>query len=339
MKLAFSFTFLGICLHFIFIAVVRADLRGSFDCKMRSLALEYAHYLQPFRSTQAFTDIMAALNGSPEKSPGCNVTLPPSILQALEQKDKHSDHLLLPDSETKSRAGTHSTRFIQPPTISVRSGVTVYADPMHGDDTTGTGSLEKPFKSIARALAATRDSSGNEDTIVLRGGVFYNTSTQVLTRGDSGLTIQAYPGEEPWVSGGILLEGLQWQPYNVSKHQEWMVAQDQNAVYGAGPGTDYIQKTDTWQDCQGLCVHNYSVGGPCTVWTWHDSSTGAYAKQCWFRLDHRWAPTAEKGHISGHLTSGINIWMASLAGKVCFYFGKGEAFNLASLSLVSIFPL
>lgn len=56
-------------------AAVAQSVRDEFDCEMRQLAVEYAAFIQPFRAASVFEDIAAALDGTPEKAPGCNVTL------------------------------------------------------------------------------------------------------------------------------------------------------------------------------------------------------------------------------------------------------------------------
>lgn len=77
----------------------------------------------------------------------------------------------------------------------------------------GDGSLAHPFKTVSRALAASRAISANR-TILLRQGVHYLSETISLGHGDSGLTIQNYNGEEAWLSGGLPIETTwrRWQP-------------------------------------------------------------------------------------------------------------------------------
>jgi hypothetical protein len=49
-----------------------------------------------------------------------------------------------------------------------------------------------------------------------RSGPFYLASTITLSANDSGLTLQAYPGESPSVIGGVPLIATVWKPYNIS---------------------------------------------------------------------------------------------------------------------------
>ena len=279
---------------FLLLGFVTADIRSSFDCKMRQLAISFAQKIQPFRSHEAFVDIAAALNGTREKPSDCNVIAPPAT----------------------SRSS--ASRFVQEPLVEFRGGIICYVDPLNGNDQSGDGSLNNPFKSLPPALAATRASPGPNDTIVLREGILYDTPTLVLGVQDKGLKIQAYPGEEAWVSGGKLLRGLNWKPFNVSQpSSNWIVVNNTNAVFGSGSGVVFVKKTQTWKECEALCVSDLKAGGSCTVWTWHDTNTGTYALDCYFRTDNKWSPKSEPDHVSGHVEyPGKNIWVASLAGQV-----------------------
>jgi hypothetical protein len=85
----------------------------------------------------------------------------------------------------------------------------VFADPVGGSDAKGAGTQSSPFRTIARALAATRGAGGG-GAIVLRAGMFEQSTTLVLGPLDSGLSISAYPGEAPVLSGGVLMSPLSW---------------------------------------------------------------------------------------------------------------------------------
>ncbi len=77
------------------------------------------------------------------------------------------------------------------------------------------GTLEKPFATLERAQEAVRKAPGD---VILRGGTYYLARTLVFTARDSGspakpVSYQAYPGEQPVISGGVRLEGLAWEPF------------------------------------------------------------------------------------------------------------------------------
>eukprot|EP01051_Picozoa_sp_SAG22_P004439 SAG22_NODE_237_length_14221_cov_37.207832_16_plen_351_part_00 len=98
----------------------------------------------------------------------------------------------------------------------------VYADAAHGSDSAGTGSVAKPLASLAAAVAAAAAGGPDElgrRTVVLRAGTFYLPAPVQV--GVDGLTIQALPGEEVWLSGGTLLTSrsgsaaIRWQPHDL----------------------------------------------------------------------------------------------------------------------------
>jgi len=96
-----------------------------------------------------------------------------------------------------------------------------------GGDDAGAGTKGAPFRTLARALAATRAARpggrGGVACIALRGGVHFLDETLELRAADSGLVVAGYAGDGPdapdapaWVSGGSPLGRLSWAAYNVS---------------------------------------------------------------------------------------------------------------------------
>lgn len=90
---------------------------------------------------------------------------------------------------------------------------TIYADAVHGRDT-NSGTLTDPVQTVARAVALTRGTKAPA-TVVLRAGTYYQREAVQLDERDSHLTLQNYPGEAAWLSGGVHLTGLQWKPHAV----------------------------------------------------------------------------------------------------------------------------
>jgi len=78
--------------------------------------------------------------------------------------------------------------------------MSVHLAPDGSDDDTGTP--DKPLRTFARAIAVARDLSPGEKTITVHGGSYYGAEV-VLTAADSGLTIEAAPGERPVLYGGL----------------------------------------------------------------------------------------------------------------------------------------
>ena len=159
-----------------------ADMK-SFDCKMRDLAMAYARKIQPFRTKLQFQEIADALNGAIEAQ-HCNVSV--------------SD---LPDDGG----------YKAPVYPLLTSGTMFYVDANKGSDS-NSGSMASPFKTISKAVIAAR-SAGQHSTIVLREGTFYLSDTIQLGADDSYLTIQNYPNEEVWISGGKVIMPI-WESVN-----------------------------------------------------------------------------------------------------------------------------
>ena len=77
-----------------------------------------------------------------------------------------------------------------------------------GSDKTGTGKASMPFKTIQKALQATRQMPKIPGTIILKAGIHFLRDTVALGAADSGLTITRdphAPANSVWISGGIPL--------------------------------------------------------------------------------------------------------------------------------------
>jgi hypothetical protein len=88
-----------------------------------------------------------------------------------------------------------------------------YVSPSGYDANPGT--LKKPFATLQRAQEAARQKRGD---VFLRGGTYYLPAPLVFTAQDSGtkkkpVIFQNYKDETPVISGGIRLDGLNWQPF------------------------------------------------------------------------------------------------------------------------------
>eukprot|EP01116_Phalansterium_solitarium_P023012 TRINITY_DN785_c0_g1_i1.p1 TRINITY_DN785_c0_g1~~TRINITY_DN785_c0_g1_i1.p1 ORF type:complete len:881 (-),score=338.00 TRINITY_DN785_c0_g1_i1:265-2871(-) len=249
---------------------VAAD-RASFDCPMRELAVSFAGSIQPNLGVAKLQQVADALNGCPEKTPNCTVTVPTG-------------------AEERPRFG------VFPLPDATDSASVYYVDAVHGSDS-NTGTLQSPFRTIARSVQATRATPGT-NTVVLRAGTFYLESGITLGPADSGLTFQAYPGEEAWISGAVPLTGISWK---VATPGQDVVKQQWNCVYG-GYGTN-TGKVANWTACQQRC----NASSACTTWTWHDANQGSYALQCWLRTDGICADVSQSGHVSGWHTPTVYV--------------------------------
>ena len=277
-------------------AAASDPVRDELDCKMRALAVEYAAYIQPARPQSVFDAVAAALDGSREKAAGCNVTAPRGL-------------------------GAPGASRFGPLSAAPRVGAAAwFVDAVAGSDA-NAGTQAAPFKTVAAALAASRASPGAANQIVLRAGTHFLAATAVLGPQDSGLTVQAFPGEEAWVSGGVALPPLTWAPDNVSNSSgvaTWQTFPGQNAVFASPPGTVLFGKTPDAPSCEAACKASFAADGACTIWTWHDKTVEPeYQLDCYFlEAPGTWKPVAEAGHTSGRRAGppSSNVWVASLAG-------------------------
>jgi hypothetical protein len=88
-----------------------------------------------------------------------------------------------------------------------------YVSPSGNDANPGT--LKKPFATLQRAQQAVRQKRGD---VFLRGGTYYLPAPLVFTAADSGtkdkpVVFQNYQDEQPVISGGVRLDGLNWRPF------------------------------------------------------------------------------------------------------------------------------
>jgi len=154
---------------------------------------------------------------------------------------------------------------------------------LQGDDA-NPGTLAKPFATLQRAQQAARKLAGREAvTVFVREGTYYLPDTWVFTAADSGtqaapVLYQAYPKEQPVISGAVLLPKLSWQPYKNGILQAKVpddLVTDQLFVNGErqvlarypnfdpkahifnGSAADAIspQRVATWQDPAGGFIH------------------------------------------------------------------------------------
>jgi len=212
----------------------------------------------------------------------------------------------------------------------------VFVDPAVGSDV-NPGSQAAPKRTIPGALSVTRTSGSASPTIILRGGTYYINATISLTPGDSGLTITAFDGETPVVSGGVPVAVSSWAPYNVTLNATWGPVQaGMNAVYGqcGNPGVPnkasgrgwvwpafdvepslcYVAQgvMASWEACQASC--QAADAAACTAWTWNGPgiSDPAFQNVCCWRTDGSYAPVPEDSTWSQGRSMPQNVWVATL---------------------------
>lgn len=218
-------------------------------------------------------------------------------------------------------------------TVPIAAGAsTFYVSPSGSDSAAGTQAA--PFASIPRALAAARAAASPPSTIVLREGTFFLSAPLEIDAGDSGLTIQAFPGEVPVVSGGVSLAGLGWSPVPRPSPSppgpisgptlgSILDVGDRGCVDSPGatnPGVCApLGQFATVASCSAACVNSSA----CTGYTWHDQKCGAWSTWCYARLDGQHAIDGAADHYSGWKEdvppSNINVWVATLPAGVTMF--------------------
>ncbi len=217
---------------------------------------------------------------------------------------------------------------------------TYYVSPTGSDAAAGTQG--EPFATLPRALAAARAAASPPSTIVLRGGTHRLAAPLELGAGDSGLTLQAFPGEVPVVSGGAPLAGLSWAPAPrpspappapISGPFQGSIINlaDVGCVDAPGatnPGVCApLGKFATVGECAAACVNSTS----CTGYTWHNPNCGGWATWCYARLDGQHSLDGAADHFSGWKggapPADLNVWAARLPPGVApfdqlFYKGR-----------------
>ncbi|MDA9686882.1 hypothetical protein N9U05_00150 [bacterium] len=177
------------------------DIDPEQDCTVKKLAYEYALELQPHLSP--LLEVFEAL----ELGTNCGMKTP-------------------------------SQPARKPASFDTPAGA-IFVDYANGADS-NVGSKAQPLKTLRTALSKSRG-VGASKVIALRAGVHFLGQTLQLTPADNELTIQNYLGEEAWLSGGQLLEGLKWEKYNVSQGANiWVTTLPKAIVHGDGAAVKTI---------------------------------------------------------------------------------------------------
>lgn len=266
-----------------------AGVDPAFECDWRGLAYSFAAKIQPFRPASAFQNIFDGL----ELGSLCNQTFSPPA-NAVAVSTSKSAHV---------------------------AATVLYVDPVNGDDSF-PGTLQQPLQHVAVAVQKARGAP-RPASVILRDGVHRLTSTLQLGAEDSGLSIAAYPGEAPVISGGYALKTA-WAPYNVSSepsnNAQWVVQTGENNMWGQWPSS-VISNASTAASadvCQALCdAAANSTSNPCQGFIWYDPKSygSPWGGICFLRRDAVYAPTAQAGVTSGYRPAPPvpqNVWVSDL---------------------------
>lgn len=103
------------------------------------------------------------------------------------------------------------------PSASSTPSATIYVD-VNGDDTTGDGTQEKPYKTLAKAKEEVKSlpKTGGDIVVQIADGFYPTENTLVFDKDDSGsdsctIRYEAAPGAKPVISGGDMLEKGVWE--------------------------------------------------------------------------------------------------------------------------------
>ena len=271
------------------------DALPDVDCAIRAAALSFSQALLPWADPSlAFDALRLALD--------CNATGPPPP----------------PAPPAPPSLGPFDSTF--------------YVDPARGADT-NPGTEAAPFLTIGRALAPARAAQGSRG-IILRGGTFYLPATLRLDSRDSGLTIAAYPGEAPVLSGGAPLGGLAWAPQPspspgppppgppmAGPFQGSILAMGNGGCVDAPGATNPgvcqpLGQLPTAAACAAACLN----ASTCTGYTWHDATLGSWARWCYARLDGFEGNNHASNHVCGWRAAPPppppNVWRATVPAGV-----------------------
>lgn len=161
------------------------------DCAIRTLALEYAEYIQP--TLGSYRSIFDGL----ELHTLCNQTPPSHVETDTTRMDRVKPNIDMDKLDASS---------------------TIYVSPSGSDS--NDGSFGAPVQTIAKAIRISRSyrDDGSQYTIMLRAGVYELKQKIALTQTDSGLVITSYPGESVLISGGRTLTNLTWTTVNTTQN-------------------------------------------------------------------------------------------------------------------------
>ena len=158
------------CVALLLCAVAAAkaapEVSNQLDCSMRRLMYKRANTVQPWRAPHR------AVFDSLQLGSQCGETPPESTA-------------FQPQPEAPTALSTEPSVFV---------------DAIRGDDH-HSGIEVRPVRTVHAAVDICRQPGGPR-RVVLRAGNHFLNQTLQLGPSDSGLTITAFPGEHPWLSGG-----------------------------------------------------------------------------------------------------------------------------------------
>lgn len=231
------------------VAPMRATLANTTWCKAAMLQYEFANTLLPSRSP--LLDVFESLLLDVE----CGVVPPSSSTNnTVRSSPRPLNDAGWDNEERNQRCGTNQYTV----------------DSRRGNDRTGTGTWDAPYRTIAVALQAIRkyrSTSASSLTvteftcIVLRGGTHFLSSTVNIGAEDSALVVvaAAEDTDPAWISGGIPLLNLPpWQQYGTTPGGDpiWMTTVPQDINLNGMPSLNSMEPLTRLNNAQ---FPNYDI--------------------------------------------------------------------------------
>jgi len=327
----------------------------DFECAWRKLAYRFAATLP---AASVAPTALASVFDALQLAFLCNVTAPPpasaaasDASSAREPPAREASSARAPPARDASSARAPSARDAPsaraplardaptrraPPAQANAGGSTLFVDAGSGSDS-NSGSEASPLRHLTFAVAKARGLPAPA-TVVLRGGPPHRLGeTLELTPADSGLSIVAYAGEQPVVSGGFLLNTSSWERDPAAAQATaaeagaatrapgpacpgggaWLVKPGENAMYAEWPSPSIVNLTASASAaaCEAACA----AFPNCTAFIYYDAGfqpASGWAGRCFVRMDGHFPLTAEAGITSGRCLPAPaprNVWSVDLA--------------------------
>lgn len=245
---------------------------ATLDCMIKELAYEFTQRLLPGRTTE-LKNVFDGL----ELGAVCNITfkrIHPSM-EPVKQHNKFNNEESLGQSQERQ----------------------VYVHGAFGQNHYN-GTKKYPLKDIQSginkcAMLNNRISKGC--TVLIRAGV-YELSKPLLIK-ENSISLNNYKGEIVTITSDKVVNIHNWKLYKKSMERFQMI----NPMYeGIQPKKStrsivYIGKFSYFLDCENYCSNSNN----CTSYAYFGSTTGAFANQCYARVDGMWNTVKHSGVVSG----------------------------------------
>ena len=260
----------------------------EFECAWRNYAYEYGQAINDnVDKLELFNALMLASL--------CNKTAPASAAAAT----------------------SHTTSYTP------NAANTIYVATDGNDANPGT-TAEKPKRTVAAGVVASRAFGAGPKTVSIAAGTYYLAATVELAAADSDLTIEG--NGKVWLSGAQALPSdLKWTQYKVQPAQTGVLnaLAGQNNQHGCLSNGTSGACTCHYEPVAATCMAACQALGStaCKSYAWSGVGSIAtvddgWANQCCLRSDETWNPVSQSAHTSGKWMGAlpaINSWKTVLS--------------------------